>query len=82
MTSHTSKTACPKCNSADCNFTTVSLGEAIVARINKHTIHCNACGYTQVAVGIGSKQVFRETRNPEFPDETELEYMMHGRERA
>lgn len=82
MTSHTSKTTCPKCKSDDCNFTNISLGEAIVARINTHTTYCNACGYIQVSVAIANKQVFRETRSPEFPDETELEYMIHARERS
>lgn len=74
MTSHTTKIDCPKCGSDDCNLTTESLGEAIVAGIGKRTTFCNKCTYTKVVIFIGGGEVFTEEKLP-GSDETEHEYM-------
>jgi len=80
MTSLTIKIVCPKCDSADCNFTTEDLGNAIVAGIRKHTTFCNTCTYTKVSISIAGSEIFTETRLP-GSDETELEYKYLGREK-
>jgi len=77
---HTTRTICPKCQSDDCNYTTEELGQAIVARVYKRTTFCNKCTYTKVSISIASHEVFRETKDPEFGGDTELEYMYLGRE--
>ncbi len=80
MTSYTSKTFCPKCNSADCNLTTEELGKVIVADVRKRTIYCNTCTYNKVSIIIAGSEIFIEERLP-GSDETELTYVYLGREK-
>ncbi len=80
MTSYTTKTFCPKCNSADCNLTTEELGKAIVADVRKRTTFCNSCAYTKVSISIAGSEIFIEERLP-GSDETELSYIHLGREK-
>ena len=79
MTSFTTGVVCPKCGSVDCNFTTEDLGKAIMADVRKHITHCNSCAYTKVAISIGRREIFTETRLSS--GETELEYIYLGREK-
>ncbi len=80
MPSYTTKTFCPKCNSADCNLTMEELGKAIVADVRKRAIFCNACTYSRVSIIIVNSEVFSEERLP-GSDETELEYKYLGQEK-
>lgn len=78
--SYTTRVRCPKCKSDDCNYTTETVGKAIVADIRTFTTYCNTCTYSKVVVSIGMTEVFTETQEP-GSDETELEYKYLGKER-